>query len=181
MNTLSTATAAALLAAASTLAVANMPEQMPRQTAGVTPSAFASAAEQDGMTEVALAGLAMRKSSNNEVKQLAQKMMQDDGQANQELESIVKRERLTLPTRLDARHEAVLKSFTGKSGVAFDKAYAEHIAKDQGKVTLFESATKSRDPDVAAFAQKTLPTLQEHKQLAGNLRASIGTRIASAE
>jgi len=170
-----------LLAAASTLAVAEMPDQMPRQTAGVTPSAFASAAEQDGMTEVALAGLAMRKSSNNEVKQVAQIMVQDHGQANQELESIVKRERLTLPTKLDARHEAVLKSLSAKSGVAFDKAYADHIAKDRGKMALFESAAKSGDPEVAAFAQKTLPTLQEHKQLADDLRASIGTRIASAE
>jgi putative membrane protein len=48
-------------------------------------------------------------------------------------------------------------------------------------VALFQAAAKSSDPDVAAFAQKTLPTLQEHKQLADNLRASVGTRTASAE
>ena len=30
-------------------------------------------------------------------------------------------------------------------------------------------------------AQKTLPTLQEHKQLADNLRANTGTRTASAD
>jgi len=71
---------------------------------------------------------------------------------------------------------------SAKSGAAFDKAYADHMAKDHSKaVALFESASKSSDPELAAFAQKTLPTLQEHKQLADNLRANTGTRTASAD
>jgi putative membrane protein len=47
-------------------------------------------------------------------------------------------------------------------------------------VALFEAASQSSDPDVAAFAKKTLPTLQEHEQLANNLNASVETRTASA-
>jgi putative membrane protein len=150
-------------------------------TVGTTPRAFAAAAAQDGETEVALGGLALHKSSNEQVKKFAQRMVQDHGQANQELESIVTRRGLILPTKLDEKHEAMMRSLNGKSGAAFDKAYAELMTKDQANaVTMFESASKSSDPDLAAFARKVLPTLQEHEQLADNLRASIETRTRTA-
>ena len=150
-------------------------------TAGATPSTFVDMAGQDGMAEVGLAKLALKKSSNNDVKQFAQKMEQDHEQANEQLSSIAKSKGLTVPKKLDAKHEALMKSLSAKSGKAFDSAYAEHMAKDHAKsVALFEGAAKSSDPEIAAFAKKTLPTLEEHKQLADNLRSSVGTRTASA-
>jgi putative membrane protein len=151
-------------------------------TAGATPATFVKTAAQDGMTEVALGKLALSKSSNNDVKQFAQKMVQDHGQADQQLASLAQSKGLTVPTTLDAKHAAMVKALGAKSGAAFDSSYAAHMAKGHTKaVALFQAASKSSDPDVAAFAQKTLPTLQEHKQLADNLRASVGTRTASAE
>lgn len=151
-------------------------------TAGATPETFVKTAAQDGMTEVALAKLALRKSSNSEVKQFAQKMQQDHEQADEELSSIAKSKGLALPPKLDAKHEAMVKSMTAKSGAAFDSAYAEHMDKAHAKaIALFQAASKSSDPDLAAFAKKTLPTLEEHKQLADNLHESVGTRTASAK
>jgi len=150
-------------------------------TAGATPESFVKAAAEDGMAEVGLAKLALKKSSNNEVKQFAQKMEQDHEQANEQLSSIAKSKGLTVPKKLDVKHEAMMKSLSAKSGAAFDSAYAEHMAKDHSKaVALFEGASKSSDPELSAFAKKTLPTLQEHKQLADNLRSSVGTRTAAA-
>jgi putative membrane protein len=150
--------------------------------AGATPSTFVKNAAQDGMTEVELGKLALSKSSNDDVKQFAQKMVQDHGHADQQLASLAKSKGLTVPTQLDAKHEAMVKALSAKSGAAFDSAYAKDMAKGHTKaVALFEAASKSSDPDLAAFAQKTLPTLQEHKQLADNLRASVGTRTASAQ
>lgn len=149
-------------------------------TKGATPQTFVETAAQDGMMEVDLAKLALKKSSNNDVKQFAQKMEQDHEQANDQLSSIAKSKGLTVPEKLDAKHEAMLKSLSAKSGKAFDQAYAEHMAKDHSKaVALFKGASQSSDADLAAFAKKTLPTLEEHKQLADNLNASVGTRTAS--
>lgn len=238
MNALPTATAAALLAAAATIAVAQTQSQMPEQTptnpsaassphqrqatgtdsgeapttnganpssassphqhqamkgatsaemdkamkAGATPATFVKAAAEDGMAQVALGNLALKKSSNNDVKQFAEKMVQDHEQANQQLESIAKSKGLTVPTKLDAKHQAMVNNLKARSGAAFDKAYAEHMATGHAQaVALFESASKSSDPEVAAFAQKTLPTLQEHEQMADNLRAVAATHTASAK
>lgn len=151
-------------------------------TAGATPQTFVNMAAQDGMAEVGLAKLALKKSSNDDVKQFAQKMEQDHEQANDQLSSIARSKGISIPQKLDAKHEAMMKSLSAKSGKAFDQAYAEHMAKDHSKaVALFQGAAQSSDSDLAAFAKKTLPTLEEHKQLADNLNASIGTRTASAE
>jgi putative membrane protein len=150
-------------------------------TAGATPQTFVKMAAVDGMAEVDLAKLALKKSSNNDVKQFAQKMEQDHEQANDQLSSIAKSKGLNVPQKLDAKHEAMVKSLSAKSGKAFDQAYAEHMAKDHAKaVALFQGASQSSDSDLAAFAKKTLPTLEEHKQLADNLNTSVGTRTASA-
>ena len=151
-------------------------------TAGATPATFVKTAAQDGMTEVELGKLALSKSSNNDVKQFAQKMVQDHGQADQQLATLARSKGLTVPTKLDAQHEAMIKTLSAKSGAAFDSSYADHMAKGHTKaVALFEAASQSSDAELAAFATQTLPTLQQHEQLADNLRASVATRTASSQ
>ena len=149
--------------------------------AGSSPATFVKTATLDGMTEVEFGKLAVSKSSNSDVKRFAQKMVQDHGQANQQLAALARSKGLPVPTKLDAKHEAMLQELSAKSGAAFDSDYASHMAKAHTKaVALFEAASQSSDPDLAAFAKKTLPTLQQHEQLANNLSASVGTRTASA-
>ena len=148
-------------------------------TAGAKPETFVRTAAQDGMTEVALAKLALSKSSNDEVKQFAQKMEQDHTQADQQLGSIARTKGITVPTQLDAKHQAMVKSLGTKSGAAFDSAYATHMAKGHAKaVALFQSATHSRDSDIADFASKTLPTLEHHKGMADEL--ALKRKLAAA-
>ncbi len=150
--------------------------------AGADPATFVREAAQDGMTEVELANVALQKSSNDQVKQFAQKMLHDHSQANSELQRIAKAKGLSVPTKLAAKHEAMVKQISAKSGAQFDAAYAAAMAKDHSKaVALFKAATLNKDPDLAAFAKKTLPTLEDHKQLADNLHASVRTRTASSQ
>ena len=145
-----------------------------------TSTAFAAKAAQDGTVEVALAGLALRKSHSDQVRQLAERMVQDYAQYNERLESIVKCEGLVLPTELDARHNVEIERLNSTSGSAFDQAYLKHIGEKHSKaVALFESASRSGDLDVAAFARKGLSMLQEHQELAGNLRVAMDPTVAS--
>jgi putative membrane protein len=145
-----------------------------------TSTAFAATAAQDGMVEVALAGLALRKSRNDHVKQFAQKMVQDYAQSNGRLESIVKCEGLVLPTELDAKHNVEIERLDATSGGAFERAYLKHIGEKHSKaVTLFQSASRSGDAEVAAFARKGLSMLQEHQELADNLRVTMSPTVAS--
>lgn len=134
------------------------------------PSAFVSMATQAGMTEVEAGKVALSRSQNSEIRSFAQRMVNDHGSANLQLASIAKAKGIDTPQRLDAEHQAMIDSLRSRSGADFDAAYARHMNMDHTKaIALFEGAAKSTDPDLAGFAQKTLPTLQEHKDLAARL------------
>lgn len=138
--------------------------------AGADPTTFVTKAAQGGMTEVALSKAAATKSSDPGVKKFAEQMVQDHEKANEELSTIAKKKGLDVPASMDAEHQAIVQKINAKSNRDFDQAYGKQMALDHAKtVALFQGATQSTDPDLAAFAKKTLPTLQEHKQMAGKL------------
>lgn len=137
-----------------------------------TRQSFVSAAAQDGMTEVALGKLAAAKSQRSDVKTFADRMVKDHGQANAELEALAKSKNLQVPKKLDAEHQSMVDRLSSKSGAEFDDAYAQHMASDHAKaITLFEDAAKLGDKEISAYAEKTLPTLKEHKRMADRLNA----------
>ena len=60
------------------------------------------------------------------------------------------------------------------SGADFDREYMKSMVSDHQKdVSEFKSESKSsRDNDVKSFAAKTLPTLQQHLDLAQSTKAA---------
>jgi len=149
-------------------------------TGKVGPAEFVKHAAQDGMTEIELAKVAQQKSKDPSVQSFAQRMVQDHSKANQELASIARKKNLEVPAKLDTMHQKMVQEISAKSGAEFDAAYASHMAKDHSKaVALFQNGTKLPDADLAAYAKKTLTTLQDHKQQADTLHAKI--RTASAQ
>jgi putative membrane protein len=125
------------------------------------------------MTEVEAGKLALSKAQDPQIRDFAQRMVADHGKANAELASIAKSKGIAAPKKLDAEHQAMVDTFKGKSGADFDAAYAHHMNMDHSKaIALFEGASMSSDADLAQFAQKALPTLKEHKQMAEKLPGS---------
>ena len=139
-------------------------------------ASFVSRAGQDGMTEVALAKVALDKSKSPGIRKFAEQMQQDHGAANSQLMSIASRKGLSAPKKLDAEHQAMVDSLQGKSGAALDSEYAAQMKTAHGKaIDLFTQASRSTDADIAAFATKTLPTLKEHQTMADDLKSTLKT------
>ena len=69
-----------------------------------------------------------------------------------------------MPTTIDSDEQKVKDNLSSKSGADFDKAYVDNMIEDHKNDTKeFEDATKNlKDPDLKAFAVKTLPTLKMH-------------------
>jgi putative membrane protein len=135
-----------------------------------SPQAFVEKAAQDGMTEVELGKVALEKSQNPEVRNFAQRMVTDHGKANSELTTLAKQKGIDAPKKLDAEHQAMVKNLKAKDGASFDSEYSHHMNMDHSKaISLFEAVSNSPDKDFAGFAKKTLPTLKEHKEMAGKL------------
>ena len=133
------------------------------------------------MTEVKVASLAQQKSQSQDVRQFAAQMQQDHGKANSELASIAASKHILVGNILDAEHQAMVTELSGKNGPVFDAAYASHMAMaHQQAVALFQSASHSRDSDIAKFASKTLPTLAHHKGMADELASKRKLTAAGA-
>jgi len=131
-------------------------------------STFMKTAAMDGMAEVEHGRLAAQNAASDEVKQFAQRMVDDHGKANDELKALASQKNVTLPTELDAKHKAMQDKLSKLKGQAFDKAYMTHmVTAHKQAVTLFQQEAKSgKDAETKAFAEKTLPTLQEHLKMA---------------
>jgi putative membrane protein len=138
---------------------------------------FVMDAAMGGMLEVELGRVAAQRGTNESVKQFGQRMVDDHGQANQELMSLASSKGLTLPTALDEKQQQQVTKLSAMSGAEFERAYAKLMLKDHEKdVKEFErQSAKGGDPDLRAFATKTLPTLQQHLELARALPGNEGS------
>jgi putative membrane protein len=152
-----------------------------------------------GHMEVQMGKLGVQKAQSPEVKQFAQRLIDDHTKAGAELKQLASSKGLTLPEpdkiagtttddsdrtqvreKEDTDHKghAEMKKLEGLSGTDFDRAFAKAAVNDHEKnVKEFEKASqKADDSDVKSFAAKTLPTLREHLQQARSLQASVGDK-----
>jgi putative membrane protein len=143
---------------------------------------FMNETAQSGLMEVKAATLAEQKSQNPEVKKFAQQLVEDHSKANKELEALAKQKNVNLPTEMGPKHQQQITKLENLSDAQFDRQWTkmqvDHHKKD---VKEFQKqASRSMDSHVKEFAEKTLPTLQQHLQTAQGLQQT-GTRSRSAD
>jgi putative membrane protein len=137
---------------------------------------FMMDAAMGGQAEIAMARLALERSSNDAVKQYAQRMIDDHTKAGEELMQVASMKGITLPAEPDAKHKALLAKMQQLSGAEFDSMYIKMGGiKDHEKMEkLFMSeSSKGKDMDAKAFATKTLPTVQSHLSMARQMMSSM--------
>ena len=138
---------------------------------------FAIKAAQAGLAEVAAGKLAASNAANAEIKKFGEHMAQDHAKANDELMQIAQSKSLALPAEPDRSHQRMARQLQGLSGDKFDKTYMREAGVKDHKAAyaLFSNeATKGKDPELRAFAQKTLPAIQEHMKMAQQLAQLSG-------
>jgi putative membrane protein len=143
-------------------------------------ASFMKDAAQAGHSEVAGSKLALAKTSDPQVKAFAQQMIDDHTKAAQELQALASAKGVKLPSDESMTQKAKEKMMlSGADGANFDYRYADSIgvSAHQDAVKLFRKAsTDAKDPDVKAFASKTLPTLEHHLQMAKELQAATAVK-----
>ncbi len=125
--------------------------------------AFFQAAAVSGMTEVAAGKLAATHAKGTAVKQYASHLVTDHSKANEQLATLAVTKVAPLPQVPDDAHQAKLDALAKLNGTAFDKAYLADMKQGhEDTIALFKRGAQSKDKDIAAFAQTTLPTLEHH-------------------
>lgn len=148
-------------------------EAVPRLVPGASVSKsnrkFLEAAARSGQKEAAVSEAVFPLLTTPAAKEFARMMVRDHTLANQELKALAAQKAVELPPE-----EAPLAKKWSEKTKDVDKDYLKEMVSDHEEaVALFEKATKADDPDIAAFAQKTLPVLRQHLEIArGNKSAT---------
>jgi len=131
---------------------------------------FFEKAAKSGMKEVAVSRSTLDRLVNPQVKHFAQMMVDDHSKANAELMALAQKKGVTLPPKDDMK---LMEKWSKKTDEV-DEDYMEEMVDDhQEAVELFEEASKSEDAEIAAFANKTLPTLRQHLTVAKDLKKAV--------
>src|SRR5512133_2373584 len=91
---------------------------------------FMKNAAQGGMEEVELGQMVAEKAKSDDVKQFAQRMVQDHSKANDELKALAQQKGVTLPTELSAEGKSMKARLEKLSGEQLDKAYMRSMVMD---------------------------------------------------
>ena len=134
---------------------------------------FIQKAAMSDMYEVEAGKIATQKGQTAPVKEFAAMMVEAHSKTTEELNGIVASEKINvdLPTKLDAQHQKLIDDLNAASNADFDKTYAkQQVDGHQQAVDLFDSYAKKGDnAALKAFAQKTLPVIQQHLDAAKKL------------
>ncbi|MHB1057660.1 MAG: DUF4142 domain-containing protein [Rhodanobacter sp.] len=143
--------------------------------ANAADSTFMTRAAGDGMAEIHMGQMALEKSSDAKVKQLAQRIVDDHTEANGKLRALAETRQVALPGAPSAEAQQSTDAMAKLDAAKFDPAWIAGMVKDHQKaVALFSAeAKRTQDPEIRAFAGKTLPTLKTHLKLAQQLQDSL--------
>lgn len=162
-----------------TSALAQQPQQEPQQgqqsQQGQPPQQlggrqFLMQAIQGDLAEIKLGELAQQKGQSDEVREYGAKLVQDHSKSLEEARQLAEAEGIEVPEEPSPEAQQVHEQLMGLSGEEFDREFVRSMVEDHEKaVSLFETQAEGSDTDTADYAEKTLPVLEEHLQIAESI------------
>lgn len=138
--------------------------------------AFLEQAAQNGHAEIDGAKAALEKAKDSRVKSFAQTLIDDHTKSHAELAALASSKGVDLPKAPSIGQKTKAKILSFRDGDGYDKHFIESVGikAHESTIKLFKRAVaEATDPDVKAFATKTLPTLEAHLKQAHDLHASL--------
>jgi putative membrane protein len=145
-------------------------------TLGISPTTadFVKEAATSDMFEIQSSQIAQERGNALE-KTFAGTMIKDHTKTTDDLKSMVSSGDLKadLPTALDSSHQSEFDKLKSLNGADFSSRYdSDQVSGHKDAVSLFERYAKSGDnPKLKEWADKTLPTLRHHLEMAQDLSA----------
>lgn len=149
----------------------------------VTPmdKTFATKAAQGGIFEVKSSQIALQKTHNKQVLNVARRMVKEHSAANAELKTAAHDAKTSLPAKTDPMHAAIISKISGLSGAAFDKAYiGSQETAHTDTVKLFEKEiAMGKSANFTAFASKNLPEIEDHTKMIYQVGTVLGVHAST--
>jgi len=141
----------------------------------LTDAKFVEKASQCDANEIALGKVAVAMASSPQVKQFAQKMIDDHTKCCKMLMEAASPKGFTCVTEMDAKHKDLRVKLESMKGADFDREYMKHVVMGhEMAVKMFQQqAQNGQDANLKAFAAKTLPALQQHQTMAQEIMTGL--------
>ena len=140
-------------------------------------SAYAPSTAMGDMYEIQAADIALERSTNARVKELAQMIKTDHTAASNALKAIVPTAApdVALPTELDQRRQGLIDNLRSASAADFDKVYIDQqVAAHEEALTLQRGFADNTDaPALARHAASVTPKIEAHLRMAQTLQNAM--------
>lgn len=125
-------------------------------------------AYRDNLAEIKMAELAMEKSGDDKIRELATTIEQDHEKANQRLRALGSTLEVDLSDDLPDEKEEMHAKLSELSGEEFDQQYVEYqIALHEQAIEYYQVQGVTRqDSQLVTYFQQTVPALQDHLKTA---------------
>jgi putative membrane protein len=144
------------------------PGATPAPGQNIGDQAFVTKALEGGMAEVELGKLAADKSQSPDVKQFAQKMVNDHSQMGDKwFKPVAQQMGVSEPKGPSKKDKKLIEKLQGLSGQEFDTAYIQAMVKDhKDDLKEFQSESEAaQDPNVKQIATQGTKVISQHLQM----------------
>lgn len=123
------------------------------------------------MTEAHFGEMAADKAARSGIKEFGQTLAKDQTKAYQELTVLDNKLGLTIPKGINVRRNRVAEQLADLKGKRFDGQFLRDEVLDHERVLAAykREAQHAKDPDIKAYANQELPTLEDHLREAEKL------------
>lgn len=127
------------------------------------------------LAEIEIGKLAQQKSTNPEVKKFGKMLVDEHTKSAGEVSALAKSKNFTLPTSLTEEGQEEYKKLNEKSGLDFDKKFADMMIDGHEKaIEKLQKATKdAKDEDIKLWASNNIAPLTAHLEHAKLLKQDL--------
>jgi putative membrane protein len=142
---------------------------------------FVSKALQGSMAEVQLGRLTLQKSNNEQLKQFAQRMIDDHTKLGEQMKPVAQQLGVSEPKGISKKDKKTIAKLQGLSGSAYDDAYIKDMIKDhKDDLSDFQTeASSGQDPTVKDAANQGSKVIAQHLQMIQQIAKDQNVNVAS--
>lgn len=143
---------------------------------------FVSDAIEGSNDEISLGQLAQKKGNSSEVKQFAQKMVDDHTKMGDKMRQVAQRVGVSPPAGTSMSEKGTETKLSVLSGDSFDKAYMKAMVKaHRDDLAAFnKEMANGSDPSVKEAARSGAKTITAHLKMAEQVAANRGVEVKTA-
>jgi putative membrane protein len=135
------------------------------------------------LAEIQCAKLALEKSRNRRVREVAKTLLKGHRQAQQKVYKIASVHQVSLPTQPNATSRAVLNELSGLRGRAFDKAFMAHQVKTHNATmdSLMKAMNDGNDSHSRDYAAAQYGPISDHTAMIYNTAGHFGVPVGATK